>query len=139
MKMPNKILLLFFVLIMISCNHTPQNKAAQTALNFYKAMYSLKLNEAKQYCTPEATKLVDFIASNIKETDFIKLKEAGDPEISVVESNINPGDSTATVKLKVSNYIQLNLLTGKSTIEKEKEDEVDLVKINDKWLVDLHK
>lgn len=139
MKINTRFFLLLFSFLVVACSQSPLEQAEQTAVDFSEAMYSLKLDKAKEYCTPKASKIIDFIASNVKEEDFTKLKEAGDLDISILESNIDPGDSTATVKLKISNFIQLNLLTGKSTIEKEKEEEVDMVKVNDKWLVDLHK
>jgi hypothetical protein len=101
-------------------------------------MYGLNFDEAKEFCTPDAEKILVFIASNTNDEDLNTLKKAGDVKVSVIESTVYPGDSTATVKLKISNYVQLNMMGGKPAIEKEKQEKVDLVRINDKWLVDLH-
>ena len=79
-----------------------------------------------------------FLASNTNDEDLNTLKKAGDVKVSVIESTVYTGDSTATVNLKISNYVELNMMGSKPTIEKEKVEKVDLVKINDKWLVDLH-
>jgi hypothetical protein len=139
MKNLNHLFLLLFILFFVACSQTPQRQAEKAAVSFSKAMYSLNLDEAKKYCTPDASKILSFIASNVKEEDLNILKDAKDLEVSVIESTMDPGDSTATVNLKISNYIQLNMMSGKSSIEKEKEEKVDLVKVNNKWLVDLHK
>ncbi len=139
MKNVNQLFLLLFIPVIVSCSQTPQKQAEKAAVNFSKAMYGLDFDEAKKYCTPDAFKILSFIASNVKEEDIKMMKDAGDVEVTVIESLVNPGDSTATVNLKISNYIQLNMMSGKSFIEKEKEEKVDLVKVNDKWLVDLYK
>ena len=139
MKNVNQLFLLLFIIVVASCSQTPQKQAEKAAVNFSKAMYSLDFDEAKKYCTPDAFKILSFIASNVKEEDIKMMKDAGDVEVTVIESLVNPGDSTATVNLKISNYIQLNMMSGKSFIEKEKEEKVDLVKVDDKWLVDLYK
>jgi len=139
MKKNSLFFLLPLLILLVACSSTPQSEAEKTAVNFSKAMYSLKLDEAKKYCAPDASRILSFVASNIKKEDLKLLKEAGEADISVIDSSIDPGDSTATVNLKISNYIQLNLMTGKATIEKEKEEKVDLIKVKDKWLVDLHK
>lgn len=139
MKNVNRFFLFFIVFLIVACSHTPLGQAEKTAVDFSKAIYTLKLDEAKKYCTPNGAKLIEFIASNLKEEDIDVLKDAGDVKISVIGSTVDPGDSTATVNLKISNYLQINLMGGKSTIEKEKEEKVDLVKVGDKWLVDLHK
>ncbi|WP_321517227.1 DUF4878 domain-containing protein [uncultured Bacteroides sp.] len=139
MKKTHRFFLLLLIPLFVACSHTPQKEAEKVAVNFSKAMYNLNFDDAKKYCTPDASKILSFIASNIKEEDLKLLKKSGDVDVSVVESTLNSGDSTATVNLKISNYIQINIMSGKSTIEKEKEERVDLVKVKDKWLVDLHK
>ena len=139
MKNVNQLFLLLFIPVIVSCSQTPQKQAEKAAVNFSKAMYRLDFDEAKKHCTPDAFKILSFIASNVKEEVIKMMKDAGDVEVTVIESLVNPGDSTATVNLKISNYIQLNMMSGKSFIEKEKEEKVDLVKVNDKWLVDLYK
>ncbi len=139
MKKVNDISLLLLVCFLMACNSIPQQKAEDTAVDFSKAMYNLQFEDAKTMCTPNTSAILSFIASNLKEENIEMLKKAGEAKISVIESTLNPGDSTATVTLKVSNYLQLNMMSGKSTIEKEKEETIDLVKVNDKWLVDMHK
>jgi hypothetical protein len=139
MKKTNKLFLLLLATLMVACSQTPQNQAEKAAVNFSKAMYSLKFDEAKKYCTPDAYKILSFVASNVKQEDLDLLKKSGDVDVSVIESTMDQGDSTATVNLKISNYIQLNMMSGKSIIEKEKDEKVYLVKVKDKWLVDLLK
>nr|WP_321378179.1 hypothetical protein [uncultured Bacteroides sp.] len=138
MKKVKQFILLILISFVSACSQTPQDKAEDAAVRFSKAMYSLNFDEAKEFCTPDAEKILVFIASNTNDEDLNTLKNAGDVKVSVIESTVYPGDSTATVNLKISNYLQLNMMGGKPTIEKEKEEKVDLVRINDKWLVDLH-
>lgn len=141
MKKVNQLILLFIIFFTAACSETPQDQAEEVALNFSKAMYTLNFDEAKSFCTPDAENILIFIASNVNDEDLNTVKKAGDVDVSVsvIESTVYPGDTTATVNLKISNYVQLNMMGGKSSIEKEKEEKVDLVKVGDKWLVDLHK
>lgn len=129
---------LLFITLCFSCKHAPEQEVENRAKEFVDALYNLDYEEAQKYCTSQSNTIISFLASNVNEEHLSMAKNAGKAQVVILKADINEDGTTATVLFKITNYLKINLLEGESYIDKETEKEIDLVKEDGKWLVDLH-
>lgn len=129
---------LLYLFLLTSCNQTPEAIVKDVTMDFAKAFYNLNLEKAQKYTTFSSKTFISLLASNIDQEDIEKIKKAGGASVEIMDVVLENNGETAIVKCKITNYLKLNFIKGVSTIEKEFEKELNLIKYEDKWLIDLH-
>ena len=100
------------------------------AEKFMKAVYTADFEGAKQYCTDETKQTIDFIAAFAAEKkDEMKKADVAIEQKSVV---VAEDENSAEVTLIVHGSLDLN----KGEVVDAKEEKLQVVKVDDKWLVD---
>lgn len=116
----SRILVAFFICFLVlssACNR--EAGPGDVAIKFITSVDRMKFDEAKQYCTPETAKMVDFMNTLMQ----MNPKNIPEKKFEVLEEEIN-GDK-AIVRYKEE---------GKSKI-----DFINLVKVDHKWKVVVSK
>lgn len=101
--------------------------------------FNWQYQKALHYVTPESEKWLRFEASQVHQVDVDMLKsmeEGATCEIGEV-TYLND-DSLATVKVNVTNYLEKDTIGGDSHIVGKATFVLNMVYINDKWLVNLN-
>ena len=100
------------------------------AEKFIKAVYTADFEGAKQYCTDETKQTIDFIAAFAAEKkDEMKKADVTIEQKSVV---VAEDENSAEVTLIVHGSLDLN----KGEVVDAKEEKLQVVKVDGKWLVD---
>lgn len=100
------------------------------AEKFLKAVYTADFEGAKQYCTDETKQTIDFIAAFASEKkDEMKKADVKIEQKSVV---IAEDGNSAEVEVIVHGALDID----KGEVIEQKEEKLQLVKVDDKWLVD---
>ncbi len=100
------------------------------AEKFLKAVYTADFEGAKQYCTDETKQTIDFIAAFASEKkDEMKKADVRIEQKSVV---IAEDGNSAEVEVIVHGALDID----KGEVIEQKEEKLQLVKVDDKWLVD---
>ena len=100
------------------------------AEKFIKAVYTADFEGAKQYCTDETKQTIDFIAAFAAEKkDEMKKADVTIEQKSVV---VAEDENSAEVTLIVHGSLDLD----KGEVVDAKEEKLQVVKVDGKWLVD---
>ena len=100
------------------------------AEKFIKAVYTADFEGAKQYCTDETKQTIDFIAAFAAEKkDEMKKADVTIEQKSVVVAG---DENSAEVTLIVHGSLDLD----KGEVVDAKEEKLQVVKVDGKWLVD---
>lgn len=143
MRKPEHIILYTIILLSTfitnSCSHgkSDEDKVMEQADSFANYYYNWRLTDARRFTTPESTRRLAFLASNIDTTDIQQLRFAEyGTEIEVSDVNIET-DTTASVSVKIHNYLALDTIGKKlSPVDKIK-TELSLRNRGGVWLVNL--
>lgn len=100
------------------------------AEKFLKAIYTADFEGAKQYCTDETKQTIDFIAAFASE----KKEEMKKADVKIEQKSVVVAEdgNSAEVELIIHGSMDLD----KGEIVDTKEEKVQVVKVDDKWLVD---
>lgn len=114
------LLVMTFLFVAIACNKEdgPEQVAEKFLQHLNKAEYDL----AKQYCDEKSAEFLDMMAGFAGDN---KPSEDEVPTVEIIKTEYNDDKTTAKVTYKNSN--------------EEKENALDLVKVEDKWLVTINK
>lgn len=126
-----KIALMFFAAMafaLLGCKSDSSPEAV--AESFLKALYTADFEQAKSFCTEESKQAIDFVAAFASQSvDQMKNAKVG---FELLSSTISEDGSTAVVLAKITGTLDLQ----KNEVVEEKEEKVNLVNIDGKWLVD---
>lgn len=137
MKKPTSVLFLFLLLILGSCEQTPEETVARVAQSFAEAYYNLEYEKAVVLATPESASPIIFRASNVTEEHINLLRIHGKAKVTVLDTALGEYGITARVKCKVENYIHPDFLLETTNVIAEQEEVYTLIKTDSGWLVDL--
>ena len=136
--MKQTVVLLVSILLLASCMpNKDERQIEDTALLFAKNYFECHYHEALQMCTPESGKWLQFVASNISDSDLSVLNNSTtEPEYKI--SNITYiDDSTVQVKVEASNYLYTHRIERKAFIKEHGTYTVALKRIHGEWRIDL--
>lgn len=114
----------FALFALVGC--TNKNSPEYVATQFINAMNTEEYIKAKEFCDDETDKIMDFLDKIKKEgqQNNQKQQKIKQPKVTIVKTEEKNG------KAKVTYYLDDN---------KNQTASVDLVKVNDKWLVHISK
>ena len=100
------------------------------AEKFIKAVYTADFEGAKQYCTDETKQTIDFIAAFAAE----KKDEMKNADVTIEQKSVvvAEDENSAEVTLIVHGSLDLD----KGEVVDAKEEKLQVVKVDGKWLVD---
>lgn len=141
--MKNNFTAIMFIIVMlnfISCNHSgSEDSLTKNAVSFSSHYFNWQYQKALRYVTPESEKWLRFEASQVHQVDVDMLKsmhEGATCEIGEITYSNN--DSSATVKVDVTNYLEKDTIGTNSHLVDKATFVLNMVYRNDKWLVNLN-
>ena len=134
----SKIFLVFFIsiLLMISCSYSEEKDVKQSVVSFAQNYFNLRYKQAISACTPESEKWVCFKATNITQED-IDIYNAYENSAECRIESIELNDDKATVIVEVHQFLCCDSIGKPSYICPKAKTQINLIKIGEKWLVDL--
>lgn len=126
------------ILLFVACKNTPEieDEIRNDIGKFADSYFNYDLHKTLEYCTPESRKWIQYAASNIKERDLVVLRsqeKGAKTEIKDIE--ISDDDSTAVVKIQVSNFMQTDTIDSPGRMTDNTFYRIKAVKRNGRWLV----
>lgn len=118
------------IIVMALMGCTKQNTPELVAEEFLKAVYTADFTKAKKLCTEESQQVIDFVAAFASESTE-RMKKS-DVTCEIVSSNIAEDGNSAKVVVKVKGTYDLQ----KKEIVEQRDEKLNLVKVDKKWLVD---
>lgn len=129
---------ILFVALSTLCScrkETPQTRIEQSAIKFCEAFYNFNYPVAKDFATPSSLSYLSFLASNVKPSHLLQLKQYEAATISVITSNINSDSRTGIVVCQINNGFILNPFIGELKQVVILQDTLHLIKKDNIWLV----
>ena len=136
--MKNVALIMLSLSMMVACSDKKAESVKaveEKAMAFAEAYYRYDLGTASQLATPEATRQLKFVASNITQDDIDLLNSQTEGPIFEVVDCQPLSDSLWRAHLSVSHYMEMDSIDGPMRLRDEGEAELTLVFRNRKWLV----
>lgn len=121
-----------------ACSTPDSDLQQEVAGKFAQSYYNFQFEQALQHCTPESRKWIEFVASNIDESDVSLIRnqqEGASAEVEDIENGDN--DSTAIATIRVTNFVSKDSIARPAHLINERLDTVRLVRRDGKWLVHL--
>lgn len=115
-------------------NNSEQGNADERATAFAEAYFNYDFERAMKYVTPESEAWLRFAASNVQEGDVRQLREMEAATTEIAKSDYDT-DSTATVMLNVSDYLQPGGIGQESHVVSHGTYRLRLVKREGRWYV----
>lgn len=120
---------LFFLLpllALVSCGSAGPDLVAE---KFIKALYTADFEGAKKLCTEDSKQAVDFVAAFAAE----KLDDLKETKVSVEHESVEIAEDGNSAVVHLIVHGSLDLLDNE--VVDSKEEKINLVKVEDKWLV----
>lgn len=122
------ILIAAIAFIFAACKSASTPEAV--AESFLKAVYTADFEKAKTLCTNESKQAIDFVAAFASQSvNQMKKAKVG---FELISATIAEDGNSAVVMAKLTGTLDLQ----KEEVVDEKEEKVNLVKVDNKWLVD---
>ncbi|WP_287768806.1 hypothetical protein [Bacteroides sp.] len=135
----NKLHTLIYSVLIFTClscqQQTPQTQIEQTAIDFCEAFYNFNYPVAKEWSTPSSQSYLSFLASNVGQTHLEQLKTQGAAKVSVISSEIDANLEEASVVCQIKNAFIIHPIGGKMEYVSSLQDTLELVRVNNKWLI----
>lgn len=125
-------LLLTTLLLTLSCSDKPKTPEA-IAQKFVKELYTGHFDKAKQLCAPETRSKVDLI-QKVADKEGTEMLKKSEFTVTTLETTIV--DKT-NMRVKVQMKGKLYDFGTRKIVEDVAEDEVDLRKDDDRWVVNF--
>lgn len=119
-------------------DHKNEEQLRDTASAFAQTYFNWQFNDALTYCTPSSKRWMIYVASQVKQDDVEKLRNAEQgarPEIKKI--HYEEGDSVASVVMKVENFLSMDSLDAVGHFVKSATYTLQFVQLNERWKVRL--
>ena len=124
--------------LLCSCSSDKdEEKAGETAKSFAENYFGCRYAKAAELCTPESRRWIEFVATNVGDSDLYVLNNSAEEAAFEVKDMTVGDDSTATCTIEADNYLRLSSIEDKGRIASSDNYKLRLVHKNGKWLVAL--
>lgn len=90
-------------------NHKNEEQLRDTASAFAQTYFNWQFNDALAHCTPSSQRWISYAASQVKQDDVDKLRNAEQGARSEIKKiHFEEGDSMASVVMKVENFLSMD-------------------------------
>ena len=114
-----------------------EEKAGDEVTAFAEAYFNYNLKKAQKYVTTESLPWLQFLASNLTQTDLDSLNHDETPATVTLQSFNLEGDSMGRAIIVVSHFMLLDSIDGGQHMVDEAEYTLPVVKRQGHWLVKL--
>lgn len=122
----------------VSCTSSKDEEMAEEAVkNFAENYFGCKYSEAAEQCTPESRRWIEFVATNVSDSDLQVLNNSLDETSFEVKDMTVGDDSTANCVVEAHNYLRLSSIEDKGQIAPSDSYSLKLVHKGGRWLVAL--
>ena len=88
--------------------------------SFATHYFNYQFEDALRFCTPESERWLVYAASNVHQADIDILKKLSQgAEIEIQDIDIEAGDTTATVRIVVRNFLRMDTIGTQGHMTKE--------------------
>lgn len=109
-----------------------------TASAFAQTYFNWQFNDALSHCTPSSQRWISYAASQVKQDDVDKLRNAEQGARSEIKKiHYEEGDSVASVVMKVENFLSMDSLDAVGHFVESATYTLQLVQLNNRWKVRL--
>ena len=119
-------------------DHKNEEQLRDTASSFAQTYFNWQFNDALAHCTPSSQRWISYAASQVKQDDVDKLRNAEQGASSEIkEINYQEGDSVASVVMKVENFLSMDSIGTVGHFVESATYTLPLVQLNKRWKVKL--
>ena len=127
------------LIVLCACtDHKNEEQLRDTASAFAQTYFNWQFNDALTHCTPSSQRWISYAASQVKQDDVEKLRNAEQGASSEIkEINYQEGDSVASVVMKVENFLSMDSIGAVGHFVESATYTLQLVQLNKQWKVRL--
>lgn len=142
--MPRLLLLSLTLLLLPFIAACGGNDAADDSLealgqadSFATYYFNWRYVDAARFATAESLTALSFMASNVTDSDIVALRQKPEAASVSLGEPVADTDSTLTIPVEASNFLELGKIGQGASLRQKGNYELQLVKRNGQWLVDL--
>ena len=119
-------------------DHKNEEQLRDTASSFAQTYFNWQFNDVLAHCTPSSQRWISYAASQVKQDDVEKLRNAKQGARSEIKKiHYEEGDSMASVVMKVENFLSMDSLDAVGHFVKSATYTLQLVRQTKQWKVRL--